>query len=59
MVHLKLTKDKNGTITEEFSHTPILWAGSKETNTFRPILSIEEDDINRAYKLLKINHGNK
>lgn len=54
MVHLKLTKDKDDVVKEEFSHTPVLWAGSKNTNTFRPIISIEKADINRAYKLLKI-----
>jgi len=53
MVHLKLTKDKDGVIKEEFSHTPVLWAGSKSTNTFRPIISTEDVDINRTYKILK------
>lgn len=56
MVHLKLTKDRNGIIKEEFSHTPVLWAGSKEVNTYRPIISTEEVDIERAYQLLKIKN---
>lgn len=55
MVHLKLRKDQDGTVKEEFSHTPVLWAGSKMTNTYRPIISTEDVDIERVYKILKLD----